>query len=278
MSRSAVAMFQERGWTAVINDELIDNVLSLGYMVVGLLCVMCALFYSNGVGLNGPNTALLCTLGFFSGHLMCTIALRVVSSAVATVYVCYGVHPEGLLVYYIPSLIIYMHLLVCIYFSVILIPLLMCYGNIFIIIILFHFMKSAHPSQFAELSAAWRKFHPSAANDELMSMYFSSNVANESGNLPLKSAPYVPPSINTVSESSNRLGWNETAEAEASRKGVLYDADEEVDVVLSGNGNVMDRDVAIEGRVSNVETRVGDDCPLTIGAVDDYDESTHAII
>jgi hypothetical protein len=75
----------------LINDNLLDNILSLGHVVVGLLSMFFAYLYCLIVNL-GPHsieTYLLTCGGFFTGYLMCLLTLNLVSSATSTVYVCF---------------------------------------------------------------------------------------------------------------------------------------------------------------------------------------------
>lgn len=87
-------MFSDRGWTALVNDDIVDTVLTIGSWVGGLLVMLAAFGYASAVGLSAGNTSLVMAMGFFFGHLMFLITTGVVSSAVATVYVCFAERPE----------------------------------------------------------------------------------------------------------------------------------------------------------------------------------------
>jgi len=94
--RAAVAMFEERGMNSLVNDNLVDSVLSLGYLTVGLTGLLTSFAYSAWVRLNHADAALVATAGFFAGYMMCNVVMKLVSSAVATVFVCYGECPDTL--------------------------------------------------------------------------------------------------------------------------------------------------------------------------------------
>lgn len=90
-NRSVVHLFKSKGFTTLINDNLLDNVLTMGHIVVGLITMFLAYFYCLVVGL-GPHsidTFLLTCGGFLTGYLMCMLTLNIVSSATSTVYVCF---------------------------------------------------------------------------------------------------------------------------------------------------------------------------------------------
>jgi NhaP-type Na+/H+ and K+/H+ antiporter len=60
---------------------------------VGIICMLVGYAYSKMVDVTAVNTTMLTSLGFFSGFLMFTLTMKVVSSAVATVYVCFAENP-----------------------------------------------------------------------------------------------------------------------------------------------------------------------------------------
>lgn len=96
--REVINLFQQKGWTAIITDDLVDNVLFMVSLGIGL-----------GSGLLGwvigkapliasgadEETAGMMAFGiaFLIGFLFASIALGVVSSAVNTVIVCYCESP-----------------------------------------------------------------------------------------------------------------------------------------------------------------------------------------
>jgi Plasma-membrane choline transporter len=92
--RSVLALFRERGWMTVLNDDIIASVLFLGPCLIGFLCTVVAYLYAKAVDSNSINTLLLSFLGFYSGFFMCSTTVKIIASSVATVYVCWAEKPE----------------------------------------------------------------------------------------------------------------------------------------------------------------------------------------
>ncbi len=72
------ALFARRGWGAIINDSLTENVLTLGCVVVGVLCALAGIGIAALVGMSGMLTAVLATFGLFMGFNLAAIAMSVV--------------------------------------------------------------------------------------------------------------------------------------------------------------------------------------------------------
>jgi len=82
-------LFQQRGWTVIINDNLIGRVLSFTSITVGVLCGLVQyLVFSN-------NEA-LALFGFIFGVFFSSTMMSVINSAVSTVVVCFAEAPEEL--------------------------------------------------------------------------------------------------------------------------------------------------------------------------------------
>jgi uncharacterized membrane protein YgcG len=92
--RAVVKMFSERGVTAIVNDEIVDVVLSMGHLVIALFCCGVAYIYGYSVHLIKVDRVILANTGFLAGYLVCTVTLKVIASAVATVYVLYAEEPQ----------------------------------------------------------------------------------------------------------------------------------------------------------------------------------------
>jgi hypothetical protein len=60
-----------------------------------VVCVLVAYAYSVAVGLTAVNTTVLTLTGFFGGFLLFVVTMKVVSSAVSTVYVCFAERPDA---------------------------------------------------------------------------------------------------------------------------------------------------------------------------------------
>mmetsp|Transcript_3897 Transcript_3897/g.4518 ORF Transcript_3897/g.4518 Transcript_3897/m.4518 type:complete len:481 (-) Transcript_3897:165-1607(-) len=102
--RNVWTLFQTKGWTTIITDNLIDNVLFMISVVIGLATGIVGLviavsndgiFDGAGVevGVEDP-TVLGFILGFFTGLIMSNILMSVVGSAVNTVIVCFAESPN----------------------------------------------------------------------------------------------------------------------------------------------------------------------------------------
>jgi len=99
--REVFNLFQNKGWTVIITDDLVDNVLFMISVAIGLVSGTLAYFMGTdalenaGVqdesGMAAGMTAF--GIGFLMGLLLSTIALSPVASAVNTVIVCYAEAP-----------------------------------------------------------------------------------------------------------------------------------------------------------------------------------------
>ena len=63
----AYRLFRDRGWTAIVNDDLIGNALSLGGVVTGGVVGLIGWSYGSNAGLSGNGTAVLALFGVLSG-------------------------------------------------------------------------------------------------------------------------------------------------------------------------------------------------------------------
>ncbi|CAM9987028.1 unnamed protein product [Phaeothamnion confervicola] len=89
--RETWSLFGRRGWTAIVNDQLVDNALTLACIAVAALCTLCGLAAGWLLGVTGgAGMALLAAFGAFAGFFMATVSMSVVGSAVATVFVCFA--------------------------------------------------------------------------------------------------------------------------------------------------------------------------------------------
>lgn len=100
--RAVMALFERRGWTTIINDDLIANVLSLSIIALSLFCAAIgytfAFFFSSyfiSCGITSPSTF----LGLIGGALGAAVGHVLVSllhSAVSTIFVCLAEDPMAL--------------------------------------------------------------------------------------------------------------------------------------------------------------------------------------
>lgn len=97
--KAVMALFKNRGWTAIINDNLIQRVLTFAALGVGALMA--------GVGALIPvvtgsfddidnASTVFAIIGFAAGFLLTLILVGIIDSAVATVFVCMAEAPNVL--------------------------------------------------------------------------------------------------------------------------------------------------------------------------------------
>ena len=94
--RSVFALFKKMGWTTIINDDLIENALSFGCIGVGLVCGLASYLYAVAASLDSGLQVTMSVVGIFIGFFMSSVTLNVVSSGVATVFVCFAENPGAL--------------------------------------------------------------------------------------------------------------------------------------------------------------------------------------
>ena len=89
--REVQALFEQRGWTAVVNDDLVSTTLVLANFGVGAVAA-----FAGGLSSMESSTAWVGTvmcLSFFMGVVMSFTVTGVLTSAVRTVFVCYAKAP-----------------------------------------------------------------------------------------------------------------------------------------------------------------------------------------
>jgi len=98
--RNVITLFQNKGWTSIITDDLTDNVLFMVSVGIGLLTGLVGLVIANldqnlfaNMGFDDPGSVGF-VLGFLVGFIMASIMMGVVSSAVNTVIVCFAESPR----------------------------------------------------------------------------------------------------------------------------------------------------------------------------------------
>lgn len=94
--RATADLFSKRGWSAIINDQLIENALAMSCLVVAVLCALGGVIIGGLLGMTHVLMALLATVGLFTGYSMASVTAGVVSSAIATVYVCFAEDHQAL--------------------------------------------------------------------------------------------------------------------------------------------------------------------------------------
>lgn len=129
-------LFRKRGFTAIINDDLVGTALQISSIMIGMASAVV------GGGLvyiampSSPSRAVIAGLGaalcFFVGIGMSGIMLGVISSSVRTVFVCFAMNP--------------------------------------------HALASTHPEALTKIVNAWNTFHPRTFNDCGYGAQFSGTV------------------------------------------------------------------------------------------------------
>ena len=98
-NNNVITLFQNKGWSAVIADDLVDNVLFMMNVAIGLFTGLVGLFIAKVdqnvfSGMGEGNAGLMgFGLGFLVGFLFASIMMSVVGSAVNTVIVCFAEAP-----------------------------------------------------------------------------------------------------------------------------------------------------------------------------------------
>ena len=98
--REVLNLFRNRGWTALVSDDLCDNVLFMISVAIGVLSGLVGLIIGSTTGGNAfaemgfeGSAGPAFFIGFLTGFLVATVLLSLVGSAVNTVIVCYAEAP-----------------------------------------------------------------------------------------------------------------------------------------------------------------------------------------
>ena len=96
--KNVLTLFQTRGWTTIITDNLSQGVLGLVSVAVGLVTGLVSFLIAQGSGMVlgdelGATAAAFFIL-FITGAVLTSTLLTLVSSAVNTVIVCYAEAPR----------------------------------------------------------------------------------------------------------------------------------------------------------------------------------------
>jgi len=99
-AKSVFTLFKNRGWEAIIADDLVANTLLLVSLISGAIIGAIGLIIQVTAGLvteadtGGQNTKVFTfVLGFFVGLVLCSILMSVIGSAVNTVIVLFAEAP-----------------------------------------------------------------------------------------------------------------------------------------------------------------------------------------
>jgi len=95
--KNVMNLFKARGWTAIINDDLISNVLMfLSFSIgacTGSIGLLLSFLYPNAFEDDNGGRYIVFFLGLLIGVLFSSIVFSVVISAVDTVVVCFAEAP-----------------------------------------------------------------------------------------------------------------------------------------------------------------------------------------
>lgn len=89
--KKVMTLFRERGWTVIINDNLISNALGLMCFVIALLNGLSVTFLDHDY--ENPSYGYF-GLGFMTGLILSLTIMSIIDSAVSTIIVCFAEAPE----------------------------------------------------------------------------------------------------------------------------------------------------------------------------------------
>ena len=93
--RAVFDLFRRMGWTTIINDDLIEMTLNIGSLGVAGLTALAGYLYSQAMNMTSEWATILAIVGGLFGFVMSGVCLSVVSSAVATIFVCFADAPQA---------------------------------------------------------------------------------------------------------------------------------------------------------------------------------------
>ena len=94
--RNVFDLFKRLGWTTIINDDLIDTALTFGCIGAGLITGFIGWIYGVALDVESEHLMFLFIAGLIAGFSMSQVTLNVISSAVATIFVCFAENPQSL--------------------------------------------------------------------------------------------------------------------------------------------------------------------------------------
>jgi len=102
--RAVFKLFSDRGWTAIINDDLVENALSFAALVTGALTGAVSYGLVHGhfgdrfdSDVNQDTAAYIALgVGVLVGFAVAAVVMSVIEAAVCTVFVCFAEDPEAL--------------------------------------------------------------------------------------------------------------------------------------------------------------------------------------
>ncbi|CAF4814143.1 unnamed protein product [Rotaria sp. Silwood1] len=99
-SRSFIKLFQQRGWTMVINDSLIETTMLILNFAIGLISAavggLIMQLITNDSSEKIESIIIIVLISFLIGLLMSTIVTTILKGCVRTVLVCFALNPAAL--------------------------------------------------------------------------------------------------------------------------------------------------------------------------------------
>jgi len=90
--KKVMELFRQKGWTAIINEDLVHMALAFGAMIAGLLIGGVAAAYAALV-LDNDNYAVYGSMGLVFGFFMTWVVLHTITSAITTIFVIWVDEP-----------------------------------------------------------------------------------------------------------------------------------------------------------------------------------------
>jgi hypothetical protein len=89
-------VWQARGWTAILNDQLLSRLLYVGMFLVSIATSFITAAYLSGYGVDTAVIAAVAAWAAVVALAVTSVAVSVLESSVVTVFVCYAHDPETL--------------------------------------------------------------------------------------------------------------------------------------------------------------------------------------
>ena len=91
--RAVFDLFAKLGWTTIINDDHIEMTLNIGSLGVAGITALLGYLYATVMNMSSEWATIIAIVGGLFGFVMSGVTLSVVSSAVATIFVCFADAP-----------------------------------------------------------------------------------------------------------------------------------------------------------------------------------------
>ena len=87
-------MFQDRGYAVILTDNIIESVLFLGNIGGAVVCFLITMCYCTVCRVKGVNSTMLSSFALLAGYWTFSLIMENISSAAATVCVCFAEKPN----------------------------------------------------------------------------------------------------------------------------------------------------------------------------------------